>query len=313
MVLHDRRLIAKRRDGKARILTDLWIVKESALRTRFAPSPTGPLHLGHAHAALFAWSHGDRFVLRIEDIDPERCRPHFIQSIFTDLEWLGLTWEQPVRHQSRHMEDYRSALDALRSMDLIYPCFCSRGEIQAEIAGSVQAPHGPAPTGPAPTGPDGPLYPGTCRSLPPDERDRRIAKGQPFCLRLDMAKAKAKAGALDWCDDPVGIQTATPEIFGDVVLARKDTPASYHLAVVVDDALQAIDLVTRGQDLRDATHVHRLLQALLGLPTPRYRHHGLILGPDGRRLAKRDRSQTLESLRQQGFTPEQVKAMAGFP
>ncbi len=277
------------------------------MRTRFAPSPTGYLHLGHAHAALFAFAQGGRFVLRIEDIDPLRCRPHFTDAILQDLEWLGLRWEEPVRHQSQHMDEYQSALDILRKLGVLYPCFCTRSQIQGEIARSVHAPHGPAQIGP-----DGAHYPGTCRVLSPLERDHRLEQGQAYCLRLDVAKAAKIVGAVTWTDLGLGTQTATPEIFGDVVLARKDTPASYHLAVVVDDALQTIDLVTRGQDLRDATHIHRLLQALLDLPTPLYRHHGLILGPDGRRLAKRDQSQTLGSLRRQGFTPQQVKEMADF-
>ena len=268
-------------------------------RTRFAPSPTGYLHLGHAHAALFAHSQGGEFVLRLEDIDPVRCRPAFAQAIFQDLAWLGLNWEQPVRYQSQHLDDYARALDALRQRRLIYPCFCTR----ADIAQSGHAPHGP----------DGPLYPGTCRSLDPELRQRRLMAGHAFCLRLDMTAAAKTAGPLTWTDRLLGPQTARPEIFGDVVLARKDTPTSYHLSVVVDDALQRISLVTRGQDLVEATHVHRLLQALLDLPAPLYHHHPLIVGADGHRLAKRDRSQTLRHLREQGMTPHQVRELAGFP
>jgi glutamyl-Q tRNA(Asp) synthetase len=260
------------------------------------------LHLGHAHSALFAQKHGTSFILRIEDIDPLRCRPQYIQGIFKDLDWLGLTWEQPVRYQSQHMNDYQTALDRLQRQGVLYPCFCTRSQIQGEVARSVHAPHGP----------DGALYPGTCRVLSQSEREHRQQDGQAFCLRLDVAKASKLTGTITWTDRGLGTQTATPEIFGDVVLARKDTPASYHLAVVVDDALQSIDLVTRGQDLRDATHIHRLLQGLLDLPTPLYHHHGLLLGPDGQRLAKRNQSQTLSSLRQQGYTPQQVKEMAGF-
>ena len=269
------------------------------MRTRFAPSPTGFLHLGHAHSALTAFRLGNPMILRIEDIDPGRCRPEFITAILDDLTWLGLTWEQPVRQQSQHLADYQAALDCLRQRNLIYPCFCTR----TDIARSGHAPHGP----------DGPVYPGTCRLLSPARRQDRQDRGDIFCLRLDMAQAITQAGPLTWIDQRTGPQQADPAPFGDVVLARKDTPTSYHLAVVVDDALQAIDLVTRGQDLFAATHVHRLLQALLDVPTPIYHHHPLILGADGVRLAKRDRAQTLRSLRQQGFTPSQIIAMAGFP
>ena len=269
------------------------------MRTRFAPSPTGFLHLGHAHAALFAFSAGSSFVLRIEDIDQVRCRPDYTQAIYDDLAWLGLDWEQPVRLQSQHFDDYAAALERLRVRDLIYPCFCTR----ADIARSDHAPHGP----------DGPLYPGTCRSLSAVERTHRVNSGQPFCLRLNVAAAIRQTGPLTWTDALDGTQTAQPQIFGDVVLARKDTPTSYHLSVVVDDAIQNISLVTRGQDLFQATHIHRLLQALLDLPTPAYHHHPLIVDADGNRLAKRDQSQTLRSLRAQGLTAQHVKAMAGFP
>ena len=268
------------------------------MRTRFAPSPTGYLHLGHAHSALTAFRLGHPMILRLEDIDPGRCRPEYTNAILDDLAWLGLNWEQPVRHQSQHLADYQAALEILQQRNLIYPCFCTR----ADIAQSGHAPHGP----------DGPLYPGTCRHLSPVLRQERQQQGDPFCLRLDMTQALAQTGPLTWTDQLAGQQQADPAPFGDVVLARKDTPTSYHLAVVVDDALQAIDLVTRGQDLFAATHIHRLLQALLGLPTPLYHHHPLILGPDGTRLAKRDRAQTLRSLRDQGLTPSQVLAMAGF-
>ena len=273
------------------------------MRTRFAPSPTGYLHLGHVHAALFANLHGRVFILRIEDIDPLRCRPHFTDAVFEDLAWLGLTWQQPVRLQSQHMDDYSAALDRLRAQDLLYPCFCTRSHIQGEIARAAHAPHGP----------DGPLYPGTCRSLSPSEQKHRMEAGQSFCLRLDVAKASNMAGTLTWTDRLAGTVVAQPQIFGDVVLARKDVPASYHLAVVVDDAIQDISLVTRGQDLLEATHIHRLLQALLGLIPPLYHHHPLILGVDGRRLAKRDQSRTIRSLRSEGYSAQAVKEMAGFP
>ncbi|MGE5546636.1 MAG: tRNA glutamyl-Q(34) synthetase GluQRS [Solirubrobacterales bacterium] len=274
----------------------------SAAVTRFAPSPTGLLHLGHAHSALFAWRAGNRFLLRIEDIDPGRCREEFVEAIFTDLAWLGLTWETPVRRQSGHLDDYRAALDRLAGMGLLYPCFCTRREIEDEIARSGHAPHGP----------EGVLYPGTCRRLDPAEVRARLDAGIPHALRLDVARASAIAGPLHWHDREAGRQRAQPDLFGDVVLARKDVPTSYHLAVTVDDALQGVTLVTRGRDLFDATHVHRLLQALLGLPVPEYAHHGLLTDETGRRFAKRDKSLTLASLREAGRSAAEVRAMAGF-
>lgn len=276
------------------------------LTTRFAPSPTGLLHLGHAYSALFAWQQaragGGRFLLRLEDIDPVRCRPEFDAAILDDLAWLGLDWDGPVRRQSRHLDDYRAVLARLDEMGLLYPCFCTRKEIEAEIARSGHAPHGP----------DGVLYPGTCRGLDPAERAARLARGDAFALRLDMARAVARTGPLCWRDLEAGPVAAQPEIFGDVVLGRKDTPTSYHLAVVWDDALQGVTLVTRGMDLFAATHVHRLLQALLDLPAPDYRHHRLLTDPSGRRYAKRDRALTIASLRQSGHDPAQVRAMVGF-
>ncbi|MDK9721208.1 MAG: tRNA glutamyl-Q(34) synthetase GluQRS [Rhodospirillales bacterium] len=272
----------------------------SSIVTRFAPSPTGYLHLGHAYSALFAEAAtgkaGGRFLLRIEDIDPVRCRPEFEAAILDDLAWLGLNWEGPVRRQSEHLADYRQALDRLQGMGLLYPCFCSR----KDIAGSGQAPHGP----------DGPLYPSTCRGLGAGERADRIGSGQPFALRLDMAAAVRLAGPLAWRDAEAGEQTARPEIFGDVVLARKDVPTSYHLAVTVDDHLQGVTLVTRGRDLFEATHVHRLLQALLGLDVPQWQHHPLLMGPSGQRLAKRDRAESLRALRGRGLGLEEVRSLA---
>ncbi len=274
--------------------------------TRFAPSPTGYLHLGHAYAALLAQAAaravGGRFIVRIEDIDAGRCRPCFDAAILEDLGWLGLSWEEPVRRQSEHLDDYAAALDALRHLGLLYPCFCTRKDIQAEIDAAGQAPHGP----------DGPLYPGTCRALTPGTRERRIDEGSPFALRLDMRKATALAGALTWRELDGAIIEAQPRVFGDVVLARKDTPTSYHLAVTVDDHLQGVSLVTRGEDLYQATHVHCLLQALLGLKTPLYEHHRLLVGETGRRLAKRDHGLTLRALRQAGRTPAEVRRMVGY-
>ncbi len=277
-----------------------------AIVTRFAPSPTGRLHLGHAYSALFAeaaarQSNG-RFLLRIEDIDPARCRPEFEQGILEDLAWLGLQWETPVRRQSDHLGDYRAALERLESVGLLYPCFCSRKEIQAEIARAVVAPHGP----------EGPLYPGTCRALSASERKSRISLGRPYALRLDVAAGLARTGPLTWQDLDRGVILAEPQLLGDVVLGRRDAPASYHLAVTLDDDLQGVNLVTRGEDLLAATHVHRLLQSLLDLATPAYRHHRLLTNDKGERLAKRDGAMTLAALRQAGHTPAEVRAMTGF-
>ncbi len=277
-----------------------------AIVTRFAPSPTGRLHLGHAYSALFAeaaarQSNG-RFLLRIEDIDPARCRPEFEQGILEDLAWLGLQWETPVRRQSDHLGDYRAALERLESAGLLYPCFCSRKEIQAEIARAVVAPHGP----------EGPLYRGTCRALSASERKSRISLGRPYALRLDVAAGLARTGPLTWQDLDRGVILAEPQLLGDVVLGRRDAPASYHLAVTLDDDLQGVNLVTRGEDLLAATHVHRLLQSLLDLATPAYRHHRLLTNDKGERLAKRDGAMTLAALRQAGHTPAEVRAMTGF-
>ena len=275
--------------------------------TRFAPSPTGLLHVGHAYSALFsqakAQQAGGRFLLRIEDIDPGRCRAEFEDAIYEDLSWLGLTWETPVRRQSDHMDEYAKALNTLQEMQVLYPCFCTRKDIQ----GATQAPHH---TG---LGPDGPLYPGTCRDLSEDERMARESAGDTFALRLNMDKALAGlARTLQWSDLAHGITIATPEIFGDVVLARKDTPTSYHLAVTLDDHLQGITLVTRGEDLLPSTHVHRLLQELLGLEVPEYHHHPLLTDHEGKRYAKRNKSLTLKALREEGKSPDQVRQMTGL-
>jgi glutamyl-Q tRNA(Asp) synthetase len=274
--------------------------------TRFAPSPTGYLHLGHAFSALTAWRRareaGGRFLLRLEDIDPGRCRPEFATAILEDLAWLGLDWDGAVRVQSEHLSDYQAALATLAARGLLYPCFCTRAEILREVAQSAGAPHGP----------DGaPLYPGTCRALSPSERQSRIAAGVPFAQRLDMAAALAAVdGPLAFDEAAEGLIACHPEQFGDVVLARKDAPASYHLCVTHDDALQGVSLVTRGQDLKPATHVQRLLQALMGWPAPRYAHHALLVDAQGRRLAKRDQAATLRDLRACGVTAQAVRAMA---
>ena len=277
--------------------------------TRFAPSPTGYLHLGHAHAALFAWRRaraaGGKFLLRIEDIDPTRCRPEFTAAVLEDLAWLGLDWDGDVRVQSAHLPDYARTLDTLSGRFLLYPCFCTRADIQREIAAAASAPHTP----------DGaPLYPGTCRGLAPAERAHRIAAGAPFVLRLHMARALAEAGpALHFHEEGEGPIPCHPEKFGDTVLARKDTPASYHLCVTHDDALQGVTLVTRGTDLKPATDLHRLLQTLLGWPAPSYAHHPLLTDPTGRRLAKRDQAATLRQMRADGTSPAEARARAGHP
>jgi glutamyl-Q tRNA(Asp) synthetase len=277
------------------------------LVTRFAPSPTGHLHLGHAHSALFAWHaakrSGGRFLLRIEDIDLGRCRPDFEEAIYEDLDWLGLAWEDPVRRQSERMDDYRQALSRLEEAGLLYPCFCTRKEIRAELARAPSAPHGP----------DGPVYPGTCRGLDIEARAARIQSGAPYALRLDMSRAFALAGPLAWHDRGAGRQEADPTRFGDVVLARRDIATSYHLAVTLDDALQGVTLVTRGTDLFAASHIHRLLQALLDLPVPDWHHHGLIHDETGKRLAKRHDALAIRTLREAGKSPAEVRALAGFP
>jgi glutamyl-Q tRNA(Asp) synthetase len=257
--------------------------------TRFAPSPTGALHLGHAYSALLAFDAarraGGRFVLRIDDIDGSRSREEYLAAALADLAWLGIGWDgDPVR-QSRRLASYQAALDDLRARRLVYPCFCTR----ADIAASLAAPHGAS----------GATYPGTCRHLSEPERARRIP-AEPHCWRLDMAKATALAGDLDWEEQGQGLRRADPAAHGDVVLARKDAPASYHLASTLDDAMMGVTHIVRGADLIASTDVHRLLQALLGLPVALYRHHALVCGPDGRRLAKRDAAASLASLRAAG-------------
>ncbi|MEI9885674.1 MAG: tRNA glutamyl-Q(34) synthetase GluQRS [Rhizomicrobium sp.] len=283
--------------------------------TRFAPSPTGYLHLGHAFAALTARGAGTRFLLRIEDIDTARCREEFVDAIFEDLDWLGLAWEEPVLRQSNRSDAYRAALRRLDG--LTYPCFCTRKEIAEEIAHAIEAPHFFDLAAPQP-GPDGPIYPGTCRHLSPQERARKIAGGALYALRLDAAKAAAYAGPLSFEElsaGPAGERgtiAVDPLLFGDIVLARKDMPAAYHLAVVVDDAHQGVTRVTRGNDLFAATHVQRLLQALLGLPEPQYAHHRLILDEQGKKFSKRDRAVTLRSLREDGVTLRAIRARLGL-
>jgi glutamyl-Q tRNA(Asp) synthetase len=271
--------------------------------TRFAPSPTGYLHLGHVRSVLEGWraarQDGGQFLLRIEDIDRARCRSGYAAAILEDLAWLGLDWDGPVRKQSEHFDDYRTALARLDKLGLLYPCFCTRREIQTEIAGAGGAPHDDA----------GPRYPGTCRRLGTEELAAKLRSGMGYALRLDIARAIALTGPLDWIERDCP-RRASPEVLGDVVLARKEMPTSYHLAVTLDDAIQGVTLVTRGKDLARTTHIHRLLQALLDLPSPRYRHHPLLTDVAGRRLAKRDGALTIRSMRERGVKPSEVIALA---
>jgi glutamyl-Q tRNA(Asp) synthetase len=303
---------------------------------RFAPSPNGYLHLGHALSAIInsemARATRGRLLLRIEDIDRTRCRPEFEAAIHDDLAWLGVAFEPEVRRQSEHLDDYRAALATLERLGLVYPTFESRAEIARMVTERESG-------GPWPVGPDGaPLFPGSATMLAPAERRRRLDAGEPFALRLDMTAAQGRCGALRWTETggdtthggetATGDETATggqtvtggetaaivarPQDWGDVVLARKDTPTSYHLAVVVDDALQGVTHVVRGRDLFCSTSVHRVLQALLGLPAPIWHHHRLLLGPDGRKLAKSTRSTALRELRAQGLKPADIRRMVGL-
>ena len=283
---------------------------------RFAPSPNGYLHLGHAFSALsnfeLARARGGRFLLRIEDIDAARCRPEFEAAIYQDLEWLGISWETPVRRQSEHLSGFREAVEKLSGSGLIYPAFESRAEIARLVAMRETA-------SPWPRDPDGaPLYPGTAKSLTVDERQRLIDQGLPYALRLDMAAACAQAPDLTWVeqgagpDGETGIVAARPQAWGDVILARKETPTSYHLSVVIDDALQGVTEVVRGQDLFWSTSVHRLLQTLHGVPQPAYRHHRLILDDAGQKLSKSTKATALRELRRQGATPADIRRLVGF-
>jgi glutamyl-Q tRNA(Asp) synthetase len=279
---------------------------------RFAPSPNGYLHLGHAYSALLnyemARATDGRFLLRIENIDLTRCRPEFEQAIYEDLSWLGIAWEKPVRRQSDHFPDYAAALNALAARNLIYPCFCSRSDILNAVAERPGWPRDPDGT---------PLYPGTCKRLLAVERDLRLAAGEQAAWRIDLAQALTQAGdELSWSEFGNGTEArdvhAEPQLWGDALLARKDIPASYHIAVVVDDAVQGVTNVVRGEDLFKATSVHRLLQALLGLPTPFYHHHKLLRDASGQKLAKSLRAKSLRSLRDEGQTPAQVRDHLGF-
>jgi glutamyl-Q tRNA(Asp) synthetase len=284
---------------------------------RFAPSPNGYLHLGHAYSALLNFDlvgrSGGRLLLRIEDIDTLRCKPEFEAAIAEDLGWLGIAWETPVRRQSRHFPDYRAALDKLEAQDLVYPSFESRAEIAALVA-SREADGG------WPRDPDGaPLYPGVAKLHSPAERARRLESGMAYALRLDMAAACARAGELGWIEHgegpegETGAVAARPQAWGDVILARKETPTSYHLSVTLDDALQGVTEVVRGRDLFWSTSVHRLLQALLGLPEPAYRHHRLILDNAGRKLSKSTEATSLRDLRAGGATPADIRRLVALP
>jgi glutamyl-Q tRNA(Asp) synthetase len=284
---------------------------------RFAPSPNGYLHLGHAYSALLnfdlARRSGGRFLLRIEDIDAIRCKPEFESAIYEDLAWLGIAWEEPVRRQSRHLSDYRDAVERLTAQGLVYPSFESRAEIARLVAQREV-------NGRWPRDPDGaPLYPGAAKLLSPDRRAELLESGMPYALRLDMAAACARVGDLAWIErgegsegEP-GVMTARPEAWGDVILARKETPTSYHLSVVIDDALQGVTDVVRGEDLFYSTSVHRLLQQLLGLSEPVYRHHRLILDAAGQKLSKSTDATGLRELRAAGATPADIRRLAGLP
>ncbi|MFT9215364.1 MAG: tRNA glutamyl-Q(34) synthetase GluQRS [Acetobacter malorum] len=288
---------------------------ESSWVTRFAPSPTGFLHLGHVASALAGWTHKGAhgiWLVRMEDIDPQRCRESYATALLEDLEWLGLRSAQPVLRQSANMAAYRATLEQLDQMGVLYPCFCTRSDIARESAGMMSAPH---------AAPDGSLrYPGTCRHLSPEARAAALAEGKPHVLRLDMARAlelvrtqAPTAWPLTYTDLERGTVSCQPELFGDVVLARRDVPASYHLCVTHDDATQGVTLVTRGEDLRPATDLHRLIQALMGWPAPAYLFHPLLCDAEGRRLSKRDGAKAVRAMRDAGMTPEDVRQAAGYP
>ena len=276
----------------------------SVIVTRFAPSPTGLLHVGHVFSALEGWrlarDNGGRFLLRIEDIDRARCRDAFEHAILEDLAWLGIDWDGEVRRQSDHLADYASVLAELWARRLVYPCFCTRRQIAREVEQAQAAPHGPL----------GLIYPGTCRTLAAAEVEARLEAGDHHAWRLDVTKAMDETGPLAWRTLDGSTIPVDTGIAGDVVLARKDIPTSYHLAVTHDDHVQGVTVVTRGCDLAPATHVHCLIRRLMGWKEPFHHHHRLLLGEDGRRHAKRDRSVTVRSLREAGLTPEDVLAMA---
>jgi glutamyl-Q tRNA(Asp) synthetase len=283
---------------------------------RFAPSPNGYLHLGHAYSALLNYDMarelGGRLLLRIEDIDAERCRPEYERAIYDDLRWLGMAWQEPVRRQSENFADYQMAIGRLEAQGLLYPSFESRRDLAA-LAADLER------QGNWPRDPDGvPLYPGRARKLSVAERQRRREAGEPFALRLAMDKAVARAGVVTWNETgagpagQTGLITAAPQMWGDIVLARKDAAASYHLAAVIDDALQGVTEIVRGKDLFWATSIHRLLQTLLGLPEPTYHHHKLILDDAGQKLAKSTNATGLRELRAAGLQPFDIRRMVGL-
>lgn len=290
-------------------------MKGASWVTRFAPSPTGFLHLGHVASALAGWTHkgpDGLWLVRLEDIDPQRCRESYATALLEDLAWLGLRSGGPVLRQSANMAAYRATLERLEQMGVLYPCFCTRSDIAREAAGMMSAPH---------AAPDGSLlYPGTCRGMSAGARAAALAEGRPHVLRLDMARALEQGRAqnpalwpLTYQDLERGTVRCQPDLFGDVVLARRDVPASYHLCVTHDDAAQGVTLVTRGEDLRPATDLHRLIQALMGWPVPTYLFHPLLCDAQGRRLAKRDGAKAVRAMREAGMTPEAVRRAAGYP
>jgi len=278
--------------------------------TRFAPSPTGRLHLGHAFSALFSQKEAEKrngkVLLRMENIDKARCKTEYETHIKEDLHWLGFDWTGTVRRQSDHMEDYQIALQKLKKRGVLYPCFCSRADILKEIENSFGAPHSSI------LGPDGPTYPGTCRSLTPDLQSEEIASGKKYALRLDVRKSLDIVGDISWFDMKAGETRAEPEIFGDIVLARKDVMASYHLSCTVDDNIQGISLVTRAEDLTLATHIHRLLQQLLDYKVPEYKFHKIIGDKNGNRLSKRVKSKTIYAMRKEGVTVSDIRLAIGL-
>ncbi|WP_262693864.1 tRNA glutamyl-Q(34) synthetase GluQRS [Kordiimonas aquimaris] len=275
--------------------------------TRFAPSPTGFLHKGHAFAAMTAYRRAQKengtFLLRIEDIDQTRCKSAFVNAIYEDLSWLGLTWPEPVRIQSEHYGDYKNALDQLENLGLLYPCFCTRKDIQRELKAAQSAPHSM----------DGPVYPGTCKKLPNSEIKAKISAGRPYAIRLNLKRALSYIQEpIGWHDEIYNYTSASPDILGDIVLARKDVPTSYHLSVVVDDALQKVSHIIRGDDLLHTTHIHVVLQKLLELPAPIYHHHSLLLDDKGERLAKRIGAPSIRDDRAAGITAQEYLKSIGF-
>jgi glutamyl-Q tRNA(Asp) synthetase len=278
------------------------------IRTRFAPSPTGLLHIGHAYSALFSFNEAIKqdgeFILRIEDIDINRCKDEYEKAIYEDLKWLGLSWPEPVRRQSDYLDDYKNAVSQLLEINVLYPCFCTRKDIQRETKLSAIAPHGP----------EGPIYPGTCKHLEEEDREKKISENTPYAFRRNVDKARKHIGHdIYWFDYHKGKQKARPETLGDIVIARKDIMTSYHLSVTLDDHLQDISIVTRGEDLFYATHMHRLLQELLNLNVPEWHHHNLLLDDKGKRFAKRNKSVTLKELREnENKNPEDIMKMIGL-